>query len=125
MTVVSNPEFLQEGRALSEFLGGERILIGADDKSAARRVESLYAGTGVPVISVGLESAELAKYACNTFLATKLSFVNSIATLCEEMGADISEVTSYMGSDSRIGRNSWPPVRRGADPASRRTPRHS
>ena len=103
VTVVSDPEFLQEGRALSEFLGGERILIGADDKAAARRVESLYAGTGVPVISVGLESAELAKYACNTFLATKLSFVNSIANLCEEMGADISEVTSVMGSDSRIG----------------------
>jgi len=103
VAVVSNPEFLQEGRALSEFLGGERILIGADDAIAAKRVEALYAGTGVPVISIGLESAELAKYACNTYLATKLSFVNSIATLCEQMGADISEVTTVMGSDSRIG----------------------
>lgn len=104
VSVVSNPEFLQEGRALTEFLKGERVLIGADDSIAANRVKNLYAGTGVPVISIGIESAELAKYACNTFLATKLSFVNSIAALCEKMGADITEVVTVMGSDSRIGR---------------------
>jgi len=104
VSVVSNPEFLQEGRALTEFLKGERLLIGADDPIAADRVKNLYAGTGVPVISTSIESAELAKYACNTFLATKLSFVNSIAELCEKMGADITEVAAVMGSDSRIGK---------------------
>jgi UDPglucose 6-dehydrogenase len=101
--VVSNPEFLQEGRALSEFFEGERTVIGSDDPEAARRVGALYASTGVPLLTMGLESAELAKYACNTFLATKLSFVNSIARMCESVGAEITDVTKVMGTDSRIG----------------------
>lgn len=103
IALVSNPEFLQEGAAVSAFLNAERVVIGADDAEAANRVAALYAGIEGRVVVTSVESAELAKHACNAFLATKLSFVNSIAALCELNGADISEVTEVMGSDSRIG----------------------
>jgi UDPglucose 6-dehydrogenase len=103
--VVSNPEFLREGHAVEDFLRPDRILIGAadDDREAADRVAALYAATGAPVLRSDPASAELAKYASNAFLAVKLSFVNTLAELCERVGADITKVTDAMGMDDRIG----------------------
>ncbi|WP_280457047.1 UDP-glucose dehydrogenase family protein [Nocardia carnea] len=103
--VVSNPEFLREGHAVHDFLHPDRILIGAGDEhaEAADRVAGLYAGTGCPVVRCDTASAELAKYASNAFLAVKLSFVNTMADLCERVGADIGRVTDTMGMDDRIG----------------------
>ncbi|PXX68914.1 UDPglucose 6-dehydrogenase [Nocardia tenerifensis] len=103
--VVSNPEFLREGRAVEDFLHPDRVLVGAaeQDGEAADRVAELYAGTGAPVLRCDTASAELAKYASNAFLAVKLSFVNTLAELCEQVGADITKVTAAMGLDDRIG----------------------
>ncbi|WP_040872195.1 UDP-glucose dehydrogenase family protein [Nocardia exalbida] len=103
--VVSNPEFLREGHAVEDFLRPDRILVGAadEDREAADRVAALYAATGAPVLRSGPASAELAKYASNAFLAVKLSFVNTLAELCERVGADIRKVTGAMGMDDRIG----------------------
>lgn len=103
--VVSNPEFLREGRAVDDFLHPDRIVVGAaeQDAAAADRVAALYDGTGAPVLRLDSASAELAKYASNAFLAVKLSFVNTLAELCEQVGADITEVTGAMGRDDRIG----------------------
>jgi UDPglucose 6-dehydrogenase len=103
VTVVSNPEFLREGAAVQDFLGADRVVVGADDAEASRSVARLYAGTDAPVITVSPESAEIAKYAANAFLATKLSFVNEISAMCEELGADAGEVFAAVGADSRIG----------------------
>ncbi|MEU5761408.1 UDP-glucose/GDP-mannose dehydrogenase family protein [Nocardia sp. NPDC047648] len=103
--VVSNPEFLREGHAVEDFLRPDRILVGsaAIDREAADRVAALYAVTGAPVLRSDPASAELAKYASNAFLAIKLSFVNTLAELCERVGADITKVTDAMGMDDRIG----------------------
>jgi UDPglucose 6-dehydrogenase len=103
--VVSNPEFLREGKAVADFLEPSRVLIGAapEHRHAADRVAGLYAGLGAPVLRTSAESAELAKYASNAFLAVKLSYVNTLAELCEQVGADIGEVTRTMGLDDRIG----------------------
>lgn len=103
--VVSNPEFLREGRAVQDFLRPDRVVIGAaeQDTESADRVEELYAGTGAAVLRCDTAGAELAKYASNAFLAVKLSFVNTLAELCERVGADITEVTGAMGMDDRIG----------------------
>ncbi|MCU1363879.1 MAG: nucleotide sugar dehydrogenase [Acidimicrobiaceae bacterium] len=101
--VVSNPEFLREGAAVEDFLRAERVVVGADSAEASQSVGRLYAGTDAPVISVSPESAEIAKYAANAFLATKLSFVNEISAMCEELGADAGEVFAAVGADSRIG----------------------
>lgn len=103
--VVSNPEFLREGRAVQDFLRPDRVVIGAAarDAESADRVEELYAGTGAAVLRCDTAGAELAKYASNAFLAVKLSFVNTLAELCERVGADIGEVTGAMGMDDRIG----------------------
>jgi len=103
--VVSNPEFLREGHAVHDFLHPDRILVGAGDgdTEAADRVAGLYAGTGARVVRSDTASAELAKYASNAFLAVKLSFVNTMADLCERVGADITRVTDTMGMDDRIG----------------------
>ncbi len=103
VAVVSNPEFLQEGSAIPAFLSPDRVVIGADDLDAARAVAALYEAVSTQVILTGVESAELAKYACNAYLATKLTFVNAMAALCDLTGADIGEVTAVMGSDHRIG----------------------
>jgi UDPglucose 6-dehydrogenase len=100
---VSNPEFLREGHAVHDFLHPDRIVVGADDHAAARRIAALYAGLSAPVIHTDPASAELAKYASNAFLAMKLSYVNVLAELCERMGADIGEVTRTMSLDERIG----------------------
>ncbi|QWF80331.1 UDP-glucose 6-dehydrogenase TuaD [Amycolatopsis sp. CA-230715] len=103
--VVSNPEFLREGTAVSDFLGPDRIVVGSDDEPAARWVADLYAGLSAPAVISDAASAELVKYAANCFLAMKLSYVNAIAELCERLGADITSVTEGMGYDRRIGRS--------------------
>ncbi|MFD6071321.1 MULTISPECIES: UDP-glucose dehydrogenase family protein [Amycolatopsis] len=103
--VVSNPEFLREGTAVEDFLGPDRIVVGSDDVAAARWVGDLYADLAAPVVVADAASAELVKYAANCFLAMKLSYVNSIAELCERLGADIDLVTEGMGYDRRIGRS--------------------
>jgi UDPglucose 6-dehydrogenase len=103
--VVSNPEFLREGSAVRDFLHPDRIVIGADDDAAARRLASLYAPLNAEVIFTDPRSAELIKYAANGFLAMKISFVNSVAALCEHVGADIRSVVEGIGSDRRIGRS--------------------
>ncbi|MFD5826492.1 UDP-glucose dehydrogenase family protein [Lentzea sp. NPDC060358] len=100
---VSNPEFLREGRAVEDFLRPQRIVVGAQDERRAREVAGLYAGTGAPVVLTDTTSAELVKYASNCFLALKLSYVNTIAELCEEFGADVGGVTEGMRLDDRIG----------------------
>jgi UDPglucose 6-dehydrogenase len=103
--VVSNPEFLREGTAVADFLGPDRIVVGSDDRDAARWVGELYADLASPTVVADAASAELVKYAANCFLAMKLSYVNSIAELCERLGADINLVTEGMGYDRRIGRS--------------------
>lgn len=101
--VVSNPEFLREGTAVDDFLHPDRVVIGADDQSAAGRVASLYLGVRAPVMVTDPASAETCKYAANAFLATKLSFTNAIAAVCEAVGADVNDVLLGMGYDHRIG----------------------
>ncbi|MFJ4526661.1 UDP-glucose dehydrogenase family protein [Streptomyces sp. NPDC088810] len=103
VTVVSNPEFLREGRAVHDFLHPDRIVIGSADRAAARRVADLYAALDAPLVLTDPASAELTKYAANFFLAMKLSFANNLATLCERFGADIADVTEGIGRDPRIG----------------------
>jgi UDPglucose 6-dehydrogenase len=103
VTVVSNPEFLREGHAVDDFLHPQRIVVGSEDEKSALRVVSLYDGTGAPVVVTGSASAELVKYASNCFLAMKLSYVNTLAELCEQVGADIEDVTEGMRLDQRIG----------------------
>ena len=102
--VASNPEFLKEGSAIADFLSADRIVIGAPTREVAIRVASLYVGVEAPVIVTDPTSAEMIKYASNAFLATKLSFVNALAELCELAGADITDVVNGMGRDRRIGR---------------------
>ena len=101
--VVSNPEFLREGTAVSDSLHPERIVVGADDQSAAAKVGDLFAGTHAPLLITDAATAETIKYASNAFLATKLSFVNAVAGLCEAVGADVRDVILGLGYDKRIG----------------------
>lgn len=101
--VVSNPEFLREGSAVSDFLNPDRVVIGADDQGAATRVASLFLGIRAPIMITDAASAETIKYASNAFLATKLSFVNAVAAVCEVVGADVNDVLLGMGYDRRIG----------------------
>jgi len=103
--VVSNPEFLREGSAVQDFLNPDRVVVGSDDQAAAMKVASLYDGLSTRVIITDPASAETIKYAANAFLATKLSFINAIAAICEGVGADINDVVVGMGSDKRIGEN--------------------
>jgi UDPglucose 6-dehydrogenase len=103
VAVVSNPEFLREGSAVNDFLNPDRIVIGADDQSAAVRVHSLYARVPAPPLLTDPASAETIKYASNAFLATKLSFTNAVAAICEAVGADVKDVMLGMGYDRRIG----------------------
>jgi UDPglucose 6-dehydrogenase len=103
VTVVSNPEFLREGSAVRDFLHPDRIVVGCDTQNAAERVAALYARLGAPTVLTDAASAEMVKYAANCFLAMKLSYVNSLAELCERLGADIVDVTEGMGYDHRIG----------------------
>ncbi len=101
--VVSNPEFLREGSAVDDFLHPDRVVIGSDDEAAASHVASLYVDCGAPIMVTDPASAETCKYAANAFLATKLSFTNAIAAVCEAVGADVNDVLLGMGYDHRIG----------------------
>jgi UDPglucose 6-dehydrogenase len=101
--VASNPEFLREGTAVRDFLHPTRVVIGADDAAVAVRVSDIYKGVHAPILVTDPASAEMIKYASNAFLATKLSFINAIANLCENVNADIREVALGMGYDPRIG----------------------
>jgi UDPglucose 6-dehydrogenase len=101
--VVSNPEFLREGSAVQDSLHPDRLVVGADDAQAAALVGSLFAATGAPLIITDATTSETIKYASNAFLATKLSYVNAVAGLCEEVGADVRDVMLGLGYDKRIG----------------------
>ena len=103
ITVVSNPEFLREGTAVRDSLHPDRIVVGADDQNAASRVGALFASTGAPLVVTDAATAETIKYVANTFLATKLSFMNAVAGLCEAVGADVRDVILGLGYDRRIG----------------------
>ena len=105
--VVSNPEFLREGLAVEDFMKPERVVIGTRSPRAIKVIESLYAPftrQGNPVIIMDERSAELTKYAANAFLATKITFMNEIANLCENLGADVDLIRKGIGTDSRIGK---------------------
>ena len=104
--VVSNPEFLREGSAIEDFQRPDRVVIGTDDPKALGTMLDIYSPlrvTGVPFVTTNVESAELIKYASNSFLATKVSFINEVAELCERSGADVEVVAQGMGLDHRIG----------------------
>lgn len=104
--VVSNPEFLKEGDAISDFMKPDRVVIGTTSGKAAECMRELYAPfarTRDKIIIMGIRSAEMTKYAANCMLATKISFINEIATICEQVGADVRDVRTGIGSDSRIG----------------------
>ncbi len=105
LAYVSNPEFLKEGSAVDDFMKPDRVVVGADDDSEefARRVEALYAPLGAEVVRTDVASAEMIKLASNAFLATKISFINEIANVSEDLGADVEEVARGMGLDERIG----------------------
>ena len=102
---VANPEFLKEGSAVEDFMHPDRVVVGAEDGSAgyADRVEALYSPLGAEVVRTDVASAEMIKLASNAFLATKISFINEIANVSEELGADVREVARGMGLDDRIG----------------------
>ncbi len=100
---VSCPEFLKEGSALEDFLKPDRVVVGDDGNWAGDAVVELYAPLDVPVVRTDIASAEMVKLAANAFLATKISFINEIANVCEETGADVLEVARGMGLDQRIG----------------------
>ena len=105
--VVSNPEFLREGFAVDDFLKPERIVVGSNSERATKMMQKLYkpfVRSGNPVIIMDEKSAELTKYAANSFLATKITFMNEIANFCELVGADVDKVRIGMGTDSRIGK---------------------
>ena len=102
----SNPEFLREGSAIQDFTHPDRVLVGCEDPRAREIMERLYkplALRNAPIMFVSPESAELAKYAANAFLAMKISFINEVADLCEEVGANVQEVAEAIGKDRRIG----------------------
>src|SRR5215469_11194681 len=103
LAVVSNPEFLREGQSVHDCLHPDRIVIGSDDQAAAIRVAGLYERIAAPLIVTDPTTAETIKYACNAFLATKLSFINAVANLCQAVSADVRDVILGMGYDKRIG----------------------
>ncbi|NUM73341.1 UDP-glucose/GDP-mannose dehydrogenase family protein [candidate division KSB1 bacterium] len=105
-SVVSNPEFLREGSAIEDFMRPNRVVIGAEDSEAMAIMKDLYSPLYLietPIVMTNLASAELTKYAANAFLATKISFINEVANVCERVGADVHDVAKGMGLDNRIG----------------------
>jgi UDPglucose 6-dehydrogenase len=105
-SVVSNPEFLKQGAAIDDFMKPDRVVIGTDDERSATVMKELYAPftrTGAPIMMMDTASAELSKYAANSILATRISFMNEIANVCELVGADVDQVRRAIGSDRRIG----------------------
>ncbi|HLG78523.1 MAG TPA: UDP-glucose/GDP-mannose dehydrogenase family protein [Ktedonobacteraceae bacterium] len=103
-SVVSNPEFLREGAALQDFQNPDRVVLGSSEPEAVHKVAHLYLPLRAPIVTTDLYTAEMIKYASNAFLATKISFINEIAQICERLGADVKEVAVGMGYDKRIGR---------------------
>jgi UDPglucose 6-dehydrogenase len=103
-SVVSNPEFLREGSAVQDFQHPDRVVLGSSETEAANTVSRLYLPLRAPIVITDLYTAEMIKYASNAFLATKISFINEIAQICERLGADVKEVAVGMGYDKRIGR---------------------
>ncbi|HOQ97287.1 MAG TPA: UDP-glucose/GDP-mannose dehydrogenase family protein [Anaerolineae bacterium] len=101
--VVSNPEFLREGSAVHDFLNPDRVVLGSLNREAAEKVAQLYLPLRAPIIVTDLRTAEMIKYASNAFLASRISFINEIAAICERLGADVKEVAAGMGYDRRIG----------------------
>ncbi|MEH7345101.1 UDP-glucose/GDP-mannose dehydrogenase family protein [Bacillus sp. JJ1532] len=101
--VTSTPEFLREGTAIHDFFHSDRIVIGANMNEAALLIEQVYAPLQIPIIKTDIRSAEMIKYASNAFLATKISFINEIAAICEKVGANVETVAYGMGEDKRIG----------------------
>lgn len=104
--VVSNPEFLKEGAAVDDFMKPDRVVLGSDDSAAIEQLKELYepfVRTGNPILVMDARSAEMSKYAANAMLATKISFINEVASLCEKLGADVNEVRRAIGLDRRIG----------------------
>ena len=101
--VVSNPEFLREGSAVHDFLNPDRVVLGSENREAAEKVAQLYLPLRAPIIVTDLRTAEMIKYASNAFLASRISFINEIASICERLGADVKEVVAGMGYDKRIG----------------------
>ena len=104
-SVVSCPEFLREGSAIGDFSQPHRTVLGSTDKDAANKVAQLHLPLRAPIVITDLRTAEMIKYASNAFLATKISFINEIANICEALGADVKEVAAGMGYDARIGRH--------------------
>lgn len=102
-SVVSNPEFMREGSAVQDFMNPDRVVLGSDQHAAAEAVADLYRPLGATILITDLRTAEMIKYASNAFLATKVSFINEIAAICEQLGADVKEVAQGMGMDRRIG----------------------
>ena len=103
--VVSNPEFLREGSAIADFMSPDRVVLGGHDRVATGRVAELYQPLEARVLVTDLYTAEMIKYASNAFLATKISFINEIAMICERLDADVAQVAEGMGMDARIGRS--------------------
>ncbi len=103
LNVVSNPEFLREGSAINDFMQSDRVVLGSENRSAAEKVAELYSPLRCPILITDLRTAEMIKYASNAFLATRISFINEIANVCEELGADVKVVAQGMGLDKRIG----------------------
>jgi UDPglucose 6-dehydrogenase len=101
--VASNPEFLREGSAVKDFMAPDRVVIGTSTPEVAERLARLYGPLGAPILATGINSAEMIKYASNAFLATRISFINEIARICERVGADVTVVANGMGLDNRIG----------------------
>ena len=101
--VVSNPEFLREGAAIADFMNPDRVVLGSLNREAADQVARLYLSLRTPIIITDLRTAEMIKYASNAFLATRISFINEIANICEHVGANVKEVAIGMGHDKRIG----------------------
>jgi UDPglucose 6-dehydrogenase len=110
-TVLSNPEFLREGRAVHDFLNPHRVIIGGNDENAVALLNQIYASFVPPerILTMDARSAEMAKYAANAFLATRISFINEIAALCEGLGADVEQVRRAAGMDPRIGSDYFSP----------------
>jgi UDPglucose 6-dehydrogenase len=102
-SVVSNPEFLREGSAINDFMHPDRVILGSLAPEAAAQVAQLYLSLRAPIMITDLRTAEMIKYASNAFLATRISFINEIASMCEALGADVKEVAAGMGYDKRIG----------------------
>ena len=102
--IVSNPEFLAEGSAVLDFMQPDRVVLGGTNPEAAEKVAQLYLPLRCTIMTTDLRTAEMIKYASNAFLATRVSFINEIATICEKVGADVKEVAAGMGMDRRIGR---------------------